>query len=77
MSDLRFVRIGVDADTIAAFVAESNGEVRPLGRIPNRWQSIRKRVGKLARVKQLRTCFEAGRTGSTCCMVLLQIAESE
>jgi transposase len=38
-------------------VAEQDGEVRSLGVIPNRVESIRKRVG------QLQFCYEAGTTG--------------
>src|SRR5689334_9481053 len=63
MSNLRFVGLDVHAETIAVCVAEAYGEVRPLGTIPNRMESIRKLVGKLGPVKQLRTCYEAGPTG--------------
>jgi len=63
MSILRFVGLDVHAETIAVCVAEGSGEVRPLGTIPNRLESIRKLVGKLGPVKQLRTCYEAGPTG--------------
>lgn len=63
MSTLRFVGLDVHADTIAVCMAEGTGEVRPLGIIPNRLESIRKLVGKLGPVKQLRTCYEAGPTG--------------
>jgi transposase len=63
MSTLRFVGLDVHAETIAVCVAEGTGEVRPLGTIPNRLESIRKLVGKLGPVKQLRTCYEAGPTG--------------
>lgn len=63
MSTLRFVGLDVHAETIAVCVAEAGGEVRPLGMIPNRPESIRKLIGKLGPVKQLRTCYEAGPTG--------------
>ena len=36
MSKIRFLGLDVHADTIAATVAEPDGEVRPLGFIPNR-----------------------------------------
>src|SRR5688500_8416023 len=63
MSKVRFVGLDVHADTIAVAVAEREGEVRSQGVIPNRLESIRKLVGKLGPVKQLKTCYEAGPTG--------------
>ena len=63
MSTLRFVGLDVHAATIAVCVAEAKGEIRALGTIPNRPESIRKLVGKLGPVKQLRACYEAGPTG--------------
>jgi hypothetical protein len=48
MSKLRFVGLDVHAETIAVAVAEEVGEVRSLGIIPNRLESIRKTSGKLA-----------------------------
>src|SRR4030095_2319285 len=51
------------AETIAAGAAEPAGEVRAVGVIPNRIESIRKLVKKLGPVKQLRACYEAGPTG--------------
>lgn len=63
MSKIRFVGLDVHADTIAVAVAEPDGEVRPLGIIPNRLESIRKLVAKLGPVKQLKACYEAGPTG--------------
>ena len=63
MSNVRFVGLDVHADTIAVAVAEPDGEVRPLGIIPNRLESIRKMVAKLGPVEQLKTCYEAGPTG--------------
>src|ERR1019366_9830557 len=42
---------------------EPNGEVRSLGTIANRAESIRKMVKKLGSVDQLRACYEAGPTG--------------
>ena len=49
MSKIRFVGLDVHAETIAAAVAETGGEVRSHGVIPNRLESIRKLIGKLAR----------------------------
>ena len=63
MSKLRFVGLDVHADTSAVAVAEEAGEVRSLGTIPNRPESIRKMIGKLGPVGKLRCCYEAGPTG--------------
>jgi transposase len=65
MSKIRFVGLDVHADTIAVAVAEPDGEVRSLGVIPNRLESIRKTVAKLGSVKQLKACYEAGPCGYT------------
>lgn len=63
MSKIRFVGLDVHAETIAVAVAEQGGEVRSLGTIPNRLESIRKLIGKLGPGKDLRICYEAGPTG--------------
>jgi transposase len=63
MSKLRFLGLDVHADTIAAAVAEPNGEIRSLGIFPNRLESIRKLVKKLEPASSLRACYEAGPTG--------------
>src|SRR6267143_1510252 len=60
---LRFLGLDVHAETIAVAVAEPDGEVRSLGTIPNRVESIRKMVKKLGSVEQLQACYEAGPTG--------------
>jgi transposase len=59
MSKIRFVGLDVHADIIAVAVAEPDGEVRPLGLIPNLLESIRKLVAKLGPVKQLKACYES------------------
>jgi len=59
----RFVGLDVHADTIAVAVAEPDGEVRSLGTIPNRTESVRKLLKKLEPTKQLKMCYEAGPTG--------------
>jgi transposase len=63
MKNIRFVGLDVHAETMAVAVAEPNGEVRSLGTIRNREESIRKLVRKLGPVEQLRACYEAGPTG--------------
>jgi transposase len=63
MSKVRFIGLDVHADTIAVAVAEPDGEVRALGVIPNRPESIRKLVKKLGPAEHLRVCYEAGPTG--------------
>ena len=63
MTKLRFIGLDVHADTIAVAVAEPGGEVRSLGIIPNRAESVRKLVTKLGPAESLRVCYEAGPTG--------------
>ena len=63
MSKIRFVGLDVHAETIAVAVAEPGGEVRSVGIIPNRLESIRKLLGKLGSVQHLKVCYEAGPTG--------------
>jgi transposase len=63
MSKIRFVGLDVHAETIAVAVAEPNGEVRSLGIIANRPESIRRLVRKLEPVEHLQFCYEAGPTG--------------
>jgi transposase len=54
--------LDVHAETIAVAVAEPDGEVRSLGTIANREESIRKFIKKLGPAEQLRACYEAGPT---------------
>ena len=63
MATVRFVGLDVHAETITIAVAESGGEVRSLGTIPNRLEAVRHLVRKLGPPDQLRVCYEAGPTG--------------
>jgi transposase len=63
MNNVRFAGLDVHAETIAVAVAEMNGEVRSLGIIANRPESVRRLVGKLGKPASLWVCYEAGPTG--------------
>jgi transposase len=60
---VRFLGLDVHAETIAVAIAEPDGEVRSLGTISNRAESVRKLVKKLGPVEELKACYEAGPTG--------------
>ena len=60
---LRFLGRDVHAETIAVAIAEPDGEVRSLGTIPNRMESLHNLMKKLGPVDKLRVCYEAGPTG--------------
>ena len=76
MSKIRFVGLDVHAETIAVAVADLGEEVRWLGIIPNREDSIRRLVKKLGPAEQLRACYEAGPTGYVVYWQLTQLGES-
>lgn len=63
MATVRFVGLDVHAETITIAIAESGGEVRTLGTMPNRPDAVRRLVRKLGPAEQLRVCYEAGPTG--------------
>jgi transposase len=60
---VRFLGLDVHAETIVAAIAEPDGELRSLGTIANRAESVRRLVKKLGPVEHLRACYEAGPTG--------------
>lgn len=60
---VRFLGLDVHGETIAVAVAEQDGEVRSLGVIANRAESVRKLIRKLGPAEELRACYEAGPTG--------------
>ena len=62
MTNVRFVGLDVHADTIAVAVAESSGETRDLGVIPNDADAVQRLI-KARSVAHLRACYEAGPTG--------------
>ncbi|MGB6604172.1 MAG: IS110 family transposase [Steroidobacteraceae bacterium] len=63
MRNVRFIGLDVHAETIAVAVAEPGGEVRSLGTVPNRPESVARLVKRLGKPEQLRACYEAGPTG--------------
>jgi len=63
MKDIRHVGFDVDSEKLAVAVAEASGEVRSLGTIPYREESVRRLVKKLGPASRLRVCYEAGPHG--------------
>ncbi len=59
-TNLRYVGLDVHAETIAVAVAEADGEVRALGEIPNRPESVARLMRKLGRASG---CGSAMRPG--------------
>lgn len=60
---MRFIGLDVHADTIAVAVAEHSGEVRSIGTIANRGESVKRLVKKLNGEGRWKACYEAGPTG--------------
>jgi transposase len=61
--DIRHLGFDVDSQRIAVAVAEADGEVRSLGMIPYRAESVRRLVKELGPANRLRVCYEAGPHG--------------
>src|SRR5713101_8231223 len=61
--NIRWVGLDVHAESIAVAVAETDGPIRSLGIIPNRFESLRKLIKKLGTPTELNACYEAGPTG--------------
>ena len=59
----RYLGLDVHAETITAAVAEGRGQIRSLGKFPNRPEAVRKLLEKLGGGKNLKVCYEAGPTG--------------
>jgi hypothetical protein len=55
--------LDVHAETIAVAIAEGRDQVRSVGTIANRPEAIRRLLGKLGDLANLRVCYEAGPTG--------------
>jgi hypothetical protein len=56
---LRFLGMDVHAETIATAIAEPDGDVRSLGTIPNRMESIRKLLKRLGPLEKTEPSIEA------------------
>jgi len=59
----RFVGRDVHAETISVAVAEGRNQVQSVGTIGNRPETVRRVLGKLGKLTELRVCYEAGPTG--------------
>ena len=59
----RYLGLDVHAETITAAIAEGRGQIRNLGKCPNRPEAVRKLLEKLGGGKNLKVCYEAGPTG--------------
>src|SRR5579863_6800839 len=60
---VRFLGLDVHAETIAVAVAEQDGEVRCLGVIPNRAESVRKLIRKLGAGAAFASLLRSGPDG--------------
>ena len=55
--------LDVHKETISVAVAEPDGSVVAMGKIPNRPEAVRRLIKRLGPMKKLRTCYEAGPCG--------------
>jgi transposase len=60
---IRYVGLDVHKETITVAVAEGEGLVVEMGKIPNRPEAVRRLIKRLGRVEKLRVCYEAGPCG--------------
>jgi transposase len=60
---IRFVGLDVHKETITVAVAEPDGSVVVIGKIPNRPEAVKGLIKRLGPVKKLRVCYEAGPCG--------------
>jgi transposase len=59
----RFVGLDVHAETIPVAVAEGRDQVRSLGTSANRPEAVRRLIGKVRKLAEVKVCDEAGPTG--------------
>jgi hypothetical protein len=64
MRSVRFADLDFHVKTIAVAVAEIRGEVRSVGRIPNRFGSVRRLIGKLGKRASLRVAIDSTRVAA-------------
>lgn len=61
--NILYVGLDVHRDSIAAAVAEREGEARSRGIIPNTTEAVAKLIKQLGPARRLRVCYEAGPCG--------------
>jgi transposase len=59
----RYLGLDVHAETITAAIAEGRGQIRNLGKFPNRPDAVRKLIERVGGSRRLKVCYEAGPTG--------------